>query len=448
MRAGEIAERCGSAQTRPCSARAGSRNGRSTRRWPPKSARPITTARRAAKPTPTSRPPSPMALRGSRPNADGLRAVVAPRGAALRLLLESAARRPDAACRSRSPRDSASPPACGRSSATAIAERAANLVADRDPRPQREDAAPRQRRSRRGRRVGGAVAAGAALAPAALRVVLSARVLDRLFRRRLAAIHGGRRARRLARGRRRTARGSARDDELPVYTIIAPLYREGRVVAQLVRVARRARLSARQTRHQARRRTATTEKPRGARRPAAAGALRRHRRAAGRAAHQAARAQHGAGGGARRARHRLRRRGSARARPASRSPRRYFAADPTVDCLQARLTIDNAADSWLSEMFAIEYAVLFDIFNPGLAALESADRAWRHIQPFPRRSAEARRRLGRVERDRGRRPRHSHGAFRACASRRSIPTRSKRRRTNSATGSGSACAGRRAGCRR
>jgi len=47
-----------------------------------------------------------------------------------------------------------------------------------------------------------------------------------------------------------------------------------------------------------------------------------------------------------------------------------FAADPTVHCLQAALTIDNAADSWISAMFAIEYATLFDLINPGLAALD------------------------------------------------------------------------------
>ena len=47
-----------------------------------------------------------------------------------------------------------------------------------------------------------------------------------------------------------------------------------------------------------------------------------------------------------------------------------FAADASVDCLQAALTIDNAADSWISAMFAIEYATLFDLINPGLAALD------------------------------------------------------------------------------
>ena len=47
-----------------------------------------------------------------------------------------------------------------------------------------------------------------------------------------------------------------------------------------------------------------------------------------------------------------------------------FRADPKVDCLQARLTVENADDSWLSALFAIEYATLFDLVNPGLAALD------------------------------------------------------------------------------
>ncbi|HXW69917.1 MAG TPA: glycosyltransferase [Methylocella sp.] len=38
-------------------------------------------------------------------------------------------------------------------------------------------------------------------------------------------------------------------------------------------------------------------------------------------------------------------------------------------CLQARLAIDNIEDSWLTRLFAIEYAVLFDVLNPGLAEL-------------------------------------------------------------------------------
>lgn len=46
-----------------------------------------------------------------------------------------------------------------------------------------------------------------------------------------------------------------------------------------------------------------------------------------------------------------------------------FAADKDLDCLQARLAIRNRDESWLSKLFAIEYAMLFDIINPGLCAL-------------------------------------------------------------------------------
>jgi cellulose synthase/poly-beta-1,6-N-acetylglucosamine synthase-like glycosyltransferase len=44
---------------------------------------------------------------------------------------------------------------------------------------------------------------------------------------------------------------------------------------------------------------------------------------------------------------------------------------PETACLQARLTIDNTDDSWLTKLFTIEYAALFDVFNPGLAAIGS-----------------------------------------------------------------------------
>jgi len=39
-------------------------------------------------------------------------------------------------------------------------------------------------------------------------------------------------------------------------------------------------------------------------------------------------------------------------------------------CVQARLTIDNPADSWLARMFAANYAGQFDAFLPGIAALQ------------------------------------------------------------------------------
>ena len=47
-----------------------------------------------------------------------------------------------------------------------------------------------------------------------------------------------------------------------------------------------------------------------------------------------------------------------------------FAQTPSgVACLQASLAIDNSADSWLTALFAIEYAALFDVVNPGLTQL-------------------------------------------------------------------------------
>ena len=42
---------------------------------------------------------------------------------------------------------------------------------------------------------------------------------------------------------------------------------------------------------------------------------------------------------------------------------------PQLGCLQCRLVIDNAGDSWLSAFFALEYAALFDVMDPGLASL-------------------------------------------------------------------------------
>jgi glycosyltransferase XagB len=44
---------------------------------------------------------------------------------------------------------------------------------------------------------------------------------------------------------------------------------------------------------------------------------------------------------------------------------------PNVACVQARLTIDNTDDTWLTRLFTIEYAALFDVFNPGLAEIGS-----------------------------------------------------------------------------
>lgn len=45
-----------------------------------------------------------------------------------------------------------------------------------------------------------------------------------------------------------------------------------------------------------------------------------------------------------------------------------FAADPRLACVQARLAIDHADDCWLTRMFALEYAGLFDRLLPWFAA--------------------------------------------------------------------------------
>lgn len=45
-------------------------------------------------------------------------------------------------------------------------------------------------------------------------------------------------------------------------------------------------------------------------------------------------------------------------------------AFPDVACLQARIVIDNWADGFIASMFTMEYAALFDAVNPGLAAAD------------------------------------------------------------------------------
>lgn len=49
---------------------------------------------------------------------------------------------------------------------------------------------------------------------------------------------------------------------------------------------------------------------------------------------------------------------------------RFRRAPRALACLQARLAIDNIDDSWLTRLFAIEYAVLFDVLHQGMAGLQ------------------------------------------------------------------------------
>lgn len=46
---------------------------------------------------------------------------------------------------------------------------------------------------------------------------------------------------------------------------------------------------------------------------------------------------------------------------------RFAELDDRTACLQASLVIDNAKESWLTKLFALDYAALFDVINPLLA---------------------------------------------------------------------------------
>ncbi|HEV7439819.1 MAG TPA: glycosyltransferase, partial [Methylobacterium sp.] len=50
-----------------------------------------------------------------------------------------------------------------------------------------------------------------------------------------------------------------------------------------------------------------------------------------------------------------------------RAAARFVAGGPDLACLQGRLVIDNAADTWLTRCFALEYTALFDVLGPALA---------------------------------------------------------------------------------
>ncbi len=52
-----------------------------------------------------------------------------------------------------------------------------------------------------------------------------------------------------------------------------------------------------------------------------------------------------------------------------------FYSDPSIDCVQAELVIDNAKESWLTTLFAAEYSGLFGVMLPALAR-------WRFPMPL------------------------------------------------------------------
>ena len=93
-----------------------------------------------------------------------------------------------------------------------------------------------------------------------------------------------------------------------------------------------------------------------------------------------------------------------------------FAADKKLDCLQARLAIRNADESWLVAPVCdrIRDAVRFHQSGPLRA--RPADRARRQLQSLPHPVACRCGRLGRMERHRGRRSRHQARALRLSGS--------------------------------
>ncbi|MGD9658712.1 MAG: glycosyltransferase [Methylocystis sp.] len=52
-----------------------------------------------------------------------------------------------------------------------------------------------------------------------------------------------------------------------------------------------------------------------------------------------------------------------------RAATRFARATPNIACLQASLAIDNGELNWMTALFALEYAALFDVHNRGLALM-------------------------------------------------------------------------------
>ena len=90
---------------------------------------------------------------------------------------------------------------------------------------------------------------------------------------------------------------------------------------------------------------------------------------AGGAADQAAVLQRRAAAGQGRPDRHLRRRGPPRPRPAAVVAAQFAAADDTLACVQAKLMVANAAQSFITRQFALEYCLRYELTLPGLARL-------------------------------------------------------------------------------
>ena len=99
----------------------------------------------------------------------------------------------------------------------------------------------------------------------------------------------------------------------------------------------------------------------------------------------------------------------------------------SLGCLQAQLNIYNSDATWFTRQFTVEYTALFDCILPTLERLRLPVPLGGTSNHFPRAVLECRRRLGSLQRHRGRRPRHPPGAQR-LARRRAVARRPGRRR--------------------
>ena len=107
----------------------------------------------------------------------------------------------------------------------------------------------------------------------------------------------------------------------------------------------------------------------------------------------------------------------------------FRAKAPTLPACKPRSPSTTPTTTGCRALFTAEYAAQFDLFLPGLVGAAAAASARRLVQPFPHRRPARGRRLGSLQRDRRRRPRHAAGALRLSLGddRSRRPTKRRRR---------------------
>ena len=198
------------------------------------------------------------------------------------------------------------------------------------------------------------------------------------------------------------------DDELPVYTVLVPVFREANIVAQLVDNLGKIDYPVDKLEVLDPDRGGRHRHPRRHRRRRPAAALpHRHRSPKGAPADQAARLQRRTVLRHRRVPRDLRRRRHPGSRPAQEGARRVPSAAATRPSASRRRSTTSTPTRTCSPACSRSSTrYWFDYMLAGLDARRPADPAGRHLEPLPHRGAHRARRLGPVQRHRGRRPRH------------------------------------------